>query len=396
MLHEIEGVERDIRAREDLILEEMEKAEALAAGGEARGGRLQGRRGGRRRRRRRELDARAARLAAEAQRLAAAERDAALASVPEDARALYARVAQQRGTARRGGAGRHVPDLPREDAAAGLGRGPEERAALPVRVVQPRSSTTSRRRRPSSSSRDAARPAPPRGRREPRQPRRGRLRRPRHRRRTGSEVASLYGYLGRATNNVAEYQALLHGLRFALARGASRGRGLLRLGAARAAARRAATGSRTPASSRCYREAKVAPRPLRARPRHPRPARAEPRGRRARQPGGGREVLERLAATAAARLSRPRRRGQTSPAKPDEADHAAGAPAVAPVRVVEVGAAARALGDVVRSPRRAGPPRRAGARSPRAGRGGAARSAPAGRTRRRRGRRPRARSSPTS
>jgi ribonuclease HI len=37
----------------------------------------------------------------------------------------------------------------------------------------------------------------------------------------GTEVASLYGYLGRATNNVAEYQALLHGLRFALARGAS-------------------------------------------------------------------------------------------------------------------------------------------------------------------------------
>ncbi len=36
----------------------------------------------------------------------------------------------------------------------------------------------------------------------------------------GSEVASLYGYLGRATNNVAEYQALLHALRFALARGA--------------------------------------------------------------------------------------------------------------------------------------------------------------------------------
>jgi ribonuclease HI len=38
----------------------------------------------------------------------------------------------------------------------------------------------------------------------------------------GSEIASLYGYLGRATNNVAEYQALLHGLRFALARGATR------------------------------------------------------------------------------------------------------------------------------------------------------------------------------
>jgi ribonuclease HI len=36
----------------------------------------------------------------------------------------------------------------------------------------------------------------------------------------GREVASLFGYLGKATNNVAEYQALLHGLRFALARGA--------------------------------------------------------------------------------------------------------------------------------------------------------------------------------
>lgn len=36
----------------------------------------------------------------------------------------------------------------------------------------------------------------------------------------GTEVAGLYGYLGRATNNVAEYQALLHALRYALARGA--------------------------------------------------------------------------------------------------------------------------------------------------------------------------------
>ncbi len=36
----------------------------------------------------------------------------------------------------------------------------------------------------------------------------------------GRELAGLYGYLGRATNNVAEYQALLHGLRFALERGA--------------------------------------------------------------------------------------------------------------------------------------------------------------------------------
>jgi ribonuclease HI len=36
----------------------------------------------------------------------------------------------------------------------------------------------------------------------------------------GETVTGLYGYLGRATNNVAEYQALLHALRYALARGA--------------------------------------------------------------------------------------------------------------------------------------------------------------------------------
>jgi ribonuclease HI len=37
---------------------------------------------------------------------------------------------------------------------------------------------------------------------------------------TGRPIAELYGYLGRATNNVAEYQALLHALRYALGRGA--------------------------------------------------------------------------------------------------------------------------------------------------------------------------------
>jgi len=35
-------------------------------------------------------------------------------------------------------------------------------------------------------------------------------------------VAALYGYLGRASNNVAEYEALLHALRYALKRGARR------------------------------------------------------------------------------------------------------------------------------------------------------------------------------
>ncbi len=36
----------------------------------------------------------------------------------------------------------------------------------------------------------------------------------------GRTVAELYGHLGRATNNVAEYQGLLHALRWAFARGA--------------------------------------------------------------------------------------------------------------------------------------------------------------------------------
>jgi predicted nucleic acid-binding Zn-ribbon protein len=96
VLHEIEGVERDIKAREDVILEEMEKAEALAAAVkseetdfkavEAEAKRAQA-----------ELDAATARLQASAGRLRG-ERDAVAASVPEDARELYARVAKQRGS----------------------------------------------------------------------------------------------------------------------------------------------------------------------------------------------------------------------------------------------------------------------------------------------------------
>ena len=38
----------------------------------------------------------------------------------------------------------------------------------------------------------------------------------------GETVAELYGYLGQATNNVAEYQALIHALRWALDRGSAR------------------------------------------------------------------------------------------------------------------------------------------------------------------------------
>ena len=39
---------------------------------------------------------------------------------------------------------------------------------------------------------------------------------------SGTERAALYGYLGRASNNVAEYQALIHALQWALRQGARR------------------------------------------------------------------------------------------------------------------------------------------------------------------------------
>ncbi len=96
VLHEIEGVERDIRARDDLTFAEMEKEEVLAqevkreevafkavAADAARD--------------KAGLDARAEALAAEASRKQA-ERDAVAASIPEDTLDLYGRVARQRGS----------------------------------------------------------------------------------------------------------------------------------------------------------------------------------------------------------------------------------------------------------------------------------------------------------
>ncbi len=97
MLHEIEGVEREIRGREDQVLEQMEKAEGFtkeikreeaafklveqAARAEKEA-----------------LAAREAKLASEATRLRG-ERNQVLAELPEDARTLYTRVAKLRGTA---------------------------------------------------------------------------------------------------------------------------------------------------------------------------------------------------------------------------------------------------------------------------------------------------------
>jgi uncharacterized protein len=96
MLHEIEGVEREIKGREDLILEEMEKAEGLQAEvkreeADFKAVETEAKKAGA------ELDARAARLEAEAGKLRG-ERDVVAASVPEDARALYGRIAKARGS----------------------------------------------------------------------------------------------------------------------------------------------------------------------------------------------------------------------------------------------------------------------------------------------------------
>ncbi len=96
MLHEIGNVEREIRALEDKILEEMERMESLAlevkreeaafkaieTEAKTEGG---------------VLDAREARLRAQAQ-AAAAERSAAAQAVPEGTLARYERVARLRGS----------------------------------------------------------------------------------------------------------------------------------------------------------------------------------------------------------------------------------------------------------------------------------------------------------
>ena len=95
MLHEIEAVERDIRAREDQILSEMERGESLA--GEVkreeeayRQAEEQHRAEGR------ALDERARALGEQAGRLGA-ERDAVAATVPTGVLELFHRVARLRG-----------------------------------------------------------------------------------------------------------------------------------------------------------------------------------------------------------------------------------------------------------------------------------------------------------
>ena len=97
MLHEIEGVEREIRSLEDQILVEMERAESLAA--EAKTEELAFKQAEQRHAgEARALESGAASLSEAVGRHAAA-RDAIAATVPADALELFRRVATRRGTA---------------------------------------------------------------------------------------------------------------------------------------------------------------------------------------------------------------------------------------------------------------------------------------------------------
>jgi predicted nucleic acid-binding Zn-ribbon protein len=97
MLHEIEGVEREIRGREDQILAEMEKSEGLAAEVKAEEEAFKAAEG-RSRESGRALDERSRELEAERTRLAA-ERDTVAATVPGEVLELFQRVARLRGVA---------------------------------------------------------------------------------------------------------------------------------------------------------------------------------------------------------------------------------------------------------------------------------------------------------
>ncbi len=97
MLHEIEGVEREIRGVEDHILEDMEAAEALSVEVK-REETLFAEAEGRHREEVRDLDRRAQGLEQDRARLQA-ERDGVAAGLPEDLLARFRRVARLRGVA---------------------------------------------------------------------------------------------------------------------------------------------------------------------------------------------------------------------------------------------------------------------------------------------------------
>jgi predicted nucleic acid-binding Zn-ribbon protein len=97
VLHEIEAVEREIRAREDLILGEMEKAEGLAAEIKLEEAAFKAA-DEQAKVRAKEMEEEGRRLKAEADRLTG-ERDAIAAGIPENMLGLFNRVARIRGVA---------------------------------------------------------------------------------------------------------------------------------------------------------------------------------------------------------------------------------------------------------------------------------------------------------
>jgi len=96
MLHEIETVERDVKAREDLILVEMERAETLQAEVKSEEAALKGVEE-QHRAEAKALDEKVRALAAEVERFRA-ERDLVAKGISEDTLALYERVAKLRGS----------------------------------------------------------------------------------------------------------------------------------------------------------------------------------------------------------------------------------------------------------------------------------------------------------
>ena len=97
MLHEIEAVERDIRAREDLILQDMENAESLSAEVKQEEGLLKSAEE-RHRKEASALDARSVDLGGTAKALKA-ERDQVAEAISPDVLELFHRVAKLRGVA---------------------------------------------------------------------------------------------------------------------------------------------------------------------------------------------------------------------------------------------------------------------------------------------------------
>ena len=208
----------------------------------------------------------------------------------EDTLELFQRIAKLRGIRRGGSARRHVPGLPRQAAPSAL-LGPQaQRRDRAVPRLQPH--PLLRAARPRHCSPNPDRPTlhihidgGSRG--NPGDAGFGvYVTTP-----EGAVVAELYGYLGRASNNVAEYQALIHALRYALDRGAQR----VKVFSDSELVVRQIGGQyrvKHPDMIPLHREAKALLSRFEEATRVPRAPRAEQGRRPPGQPGPGRESLE--------------------------------------------------------------------------------------------------------